>query len=124
MGADLIIASLIVDADANLDFDAGFAAIARLQPADVEDADYFDVEPAEAAGMREIRRVLAHELDDLRRGLADSREVEWIEVRGAVVYLTGGMSYGDVSTELMGTIDRLRAVRGVLAAVGFEDESE
>jgi hypothetical protein len=43
-------------------------------------------------------------------------------VRGATVYVTGGMSHGDAPTELFETIARLRAVKGVLAAVGFEGE--
>jgi hypothetical protein len=71
--------------------------------------------------MAAIRRALVEALDELECGLV-GREVEWIEVRGATVYLTGGMSWGEAPTELFAAIDRLRCARGVLAAVGFEGE--
>lgn len=46
-----------------------------------------------------------------------------MNVRGATLYLTGGMSWGDSPTEIWNVIARLRSVRGVLTAAGFENES-
>jgi hypothetical protein len=71
--------------------------------------------------MAVIRDTLAAALDQLRSGL-EGREAAVIEVRGALVYLTGGPSWGEMPTELFAVIDQLRCVRGVLDAVGFEDE--
>ena len=124
MGADLLIASLVVERDRSLDFEAGRAAIDRLTPEDIFEPDlYFDEDPQTGAGLGAIRERLRAELDELKLGLSHSREIGWIEVRGALVYLTGGLSYGDSPTELFETIDRLRAASGVLAAVGFENEA-
>ena len=78
MGADLIIASLVLDAGASPDFDAGLAAIDRLSAADVEDPDYFDADPETNAGLSEIRFRLAAELRELELALTRSREVEAI----------------------------------------------
>ena len=122
MGADFLLASLVIDRERSPDFAAGHAAIERLSSDDVEVRDeFFDEEPDTEEGMAAIREALRDALSDLEHGLA-SREVEWICVRGATVYITGGMSHGDTPTELFGTIARLRAVKGVLAAVGFEGE--
>jgi len=124
MGADLLIASLVVERDRSLDFEAGRAAIDRLTPEDILEPDlYFDEDPQTGAGLGAIRERLRAELDELRLGLSHSREIDRLEVRGALVYVTGGMSYGDSPTELFATIDRLRAASGVLAAVGFENEA-
>jgi hypothetical protein len=117
-----ILASLVVDADRNLDFEAGQAAIRRIAAEDIEHPELFDDDPATASGIESIRRTLATELDALRLGLHHSPEVGWIEVRGAIVYLTASTNGGQ-PTELIATIDLLRAARGVLRAVGFERES-
>jgi hypothetical protein len=123
MGADLLIVSLVIDKAREPDFDAGHEAIENLASIDVEAPDeFFEYDCDNDEGMTEIRRQLADALEELRCGLV-SREVEWIELRGARVYVTGGMSWGDTPTHLFETIVRLRAVRGVLTAVGFEGES-
>ncbi len=121
MGADFLLATLVIDKRRTPDFAAGQAAIERLCCDDVVDADELGGEPIDEQGMAAIRRRVAEALDELECGLV-SREVEWIEVRGATVYVTGGMSWGDSPTDLFETITRLRAVKGVLTAVGFEDE--
>lgn len=122
MGADLFIAALVIDQAREPDFAAAKALIERLGREDVELPDEFyehDLETAE--GIAGVRCLTAEALDDLECGLV-SREVEWIDVRGARVFITGGMSWGDSPTQLFETITRLRAVRGILAAAGFEDE--
>jgi hypothetical protein len=73
-------------------------------------------------GLEQIRAVLRTDLRELREAIAGCREVAEMIVRGARLYLTGGMSWGDGPTEVWDVIARLRAVRGVLAAAGFEGE--
>ena len=59
MGADLLIASLVVERDRSLDFEAGRAAIDRLTPEDIfEPALYFDEDPQTGAGLGAIRERL------------------------------------------------------------------
>ena len=124
MGADLLLASLVIDKSKSLDFNAGRLAVQRLGAEDIEVADeFYDDDPDAAEGLAAIRSTLRDDLSKLEEALAASREIDWIEVRGATVYVTGGMSYGDVPTEIFATISRLRAARGVLTALGFERES-
>ncbi len=123
MGADLILAALVIDNQREPDFKAGHRAIERLTAKDLEVPDEFiDEDPETPEGLGRIRAVLAADLDELQCSLDESREVDLIDVRGATVYLTGGMSYGDSPTDLFETITRLRAAKGVLRAVGFENE--
>lgn len=121
MGADLILAWLVIDKSRKPDFAAGHAAIERLGADQVDVYEEFDEDADSEQGMAAIRRSLTEALSELECGLG-SREVEWIDLRGAFVYVTGGMSYGDAPTSLFETITRLRAVSRVLAAVGFEGE--
>lgn len=123
MSADFLLAALVLDSRRSPDFGAGRIAIGRLTAEDIEQPDEFlEEDPDSAEGMAAIRATLDGDLTDLEAALG-GREVDWMEVRGATVYVTGGMSYGDAPTELFATISRLRAVRGVLSAVGFERES-
>ncbi len=123
MGADLIIAALVIDNQGEPDFKAGHRTIERLGANDIDVLDEFaDDDPKTPEGLERIRAALGEDLDELRWSLDESREVDWIDVRGATVYLTGGISYGDSPTDLFKTISRLRAAKGVLRAVGFENE--
>ncbi len=122
MSADFLLAALVIDSDRRPDFVAGRVAIAKLGSDDVEQPEEFlDHDPEMSEGMAAIRAALGGDLTNLERAFG-GREVDLIEVRGATVYITGGMSYGDAPTELFETICRLRAVRGVLSAAGFEQE--
>lgn len=123
MGADLLITALMLDERREPDFEAAERAISALQGPDVTDPDWFDGhDPDESEGLEQIRAVLRTDLRELREAIAGCREVAEMIVRGARLYLTGGMSWGDGPTEVWDVIARLRAVRGVLAAAGFEGE--
>lgn len=123
MSADLLLASLVIDKDKGPDFEAGRLAIERLGTGDVEvPEEFYEEDPDSAEGLAAIRGTLRQDLRQLEATLAWGREIGFIEVRGATVYLTGGMSNGDEPTEIFAVINRLSAVRGVLAAVGFETE--
>ena len=124
MSADLIIHTLIVDERREIDFKAARRAIEHLGPEDVEDLDEFDcVDPAEPERLQEVREQLYRDLQGLQDAIANWIDISELRVRGAIVYISGGMSHGDAPTEVCDVISRLRAVRGVLEAAGFEEES-
>jgi hypothetical protein len=121
MGADLLIAALIIERDRSPDFDAARSAIESVRPDQIEIPDEFCEHDLEtAAGLDAIRCDLQASIGRLEAALQDSRELASFELRGATVYLTGGMSWGDSPTELFETFTRLWAVPAVLAAAGFE----
>jgi hypothetical protein len=123
MGADMLIASLVIPSGVQPDFAAAHRRVDAVISADIEDPDEFLElpDPDTIEGLLALR-------DDLHRCLAEleqalfGREFTWSEVRDAQVYVTGGLSWGDSPTEAFELVNRLRAVSGVLAAVGFEGE--
>ena len=122
MGADLLITALVVDENRELDYEAADRAIAALDALDILEPDYFDEDPDEPEGLEQIRASLRADLRELREAIEGYFEIALVHIRGATVYLTGGMTWGDGPTEVWDVIARLRAVRGVLAAAGFEQE--
>lgn len=121
MGADMLITALVIEQGSRPDFEAARAAIDALSPAQVEFPDEFwdhDVETDE--GLDAIRHELRDSLAEVKAALKWSRELTSLELRGATVYLTGGLSNGDAPTELFEAITRLYAVPVVLAAADFE----
>ncbi len=123
MSAELMAAALVIDNQRQPDFKAGHKAIERLKATDLEfPNEYTDDDPETPEGLARIRAVLAEALSQLEWLLTDDREVDSIEVRGATVHITGGVSYGDPPTDLFALITRLQLARGVLHAVGFENE--
>ncbi len=126
MSAELMLAVLVIDEMQPPDFAAAHRAVDAIEPGDVLDPDLFEgSDPDDAAGLRHIRHRLHLDLRDLQAALMSWRDVAEFVVRGALVYTSGGMSYGDAPTETFTLISRLRAVRGVLAGACFEEiESE
>jgi hypothetical protein len=122
MSAELLLAVLVINEAQAPDFAAAHRAIEAIESADVLEPDFFDdCDPDEAAGLRRIRHRFHLDLRELQTALMSWREVTEFMVRGALIYVSGGMSYGDSPTETFGLISRLRAVRGVLAAACFEE---
>lgn len=120
MSAELLLSVLVIDEKQAPDFAAAHRAIEAIGPLDVLDPDYFDDCDLDEAGLRRIRHRLHLDLRELQDSLMSWREVAEFIVRGALIYASGGMSYGDSPTETFSLISRLRAVSGVLAAAGFE----
>jgi hypothetical protein len=121
MGADLLITALVIDQGRTPDFAAAHASIDSVTSDRVELPDEFwDHDPETDEGIDAIRDELRASLSDLEAALKQSRELTWLQTRGATVYLTGGLSFGDAPTELFETSSRLWAVPVVLAAAGFE----
>jgi hypothetical protein len=125
MGADMLIASLVIPSGAQPDFAAAHRRVEAVIAADIDEPDEFlDLpDPGTPEGLLALREDLHRCLTELEDALV-GREFTWTEVRDAKVYLTGGLSWGDSPTEAFELVDRLRAVRGVLAAAGFEGELE
>jgi hypothetical protein len=122
MSADLLITALVVDENRELDYEAADRAISALNASDVVESDRFDEDPDEPEGLERIRALLRADLQALREAIDAYIEITLLHVRGATLYVTGGMSWGDGPTQVWDRIARLRAVRGVLAAAGFEQE--
>lgn len=121
MSANLVLDGLIIDEGRAPDFAAARKAIDCLKPEDVEEPEEFDpFDPDQTSGLREIRQRLHADLGSLEAEIEDPIELAELQIRGATVYLTGGMSYGDRPTDVCGVIARLLAVTGVLSAAGFD----
>jgi hypothetical protein len=121
MGADMLVTALVIDRGQEPDFAAARLAIDAIRSSDIEIPDEFwDEDPDTDLGLEAIRHQLRDSLTELEAALPQSRELTWFDLRGATVYLTGGLSNGDAPTELFDTFTRLYAVPTVLAAAGFE----
>jgi hypothetical protein len=123
MCADLLITALVIDADREPDFAAARAAVDLLGPEQIDVPDEFwdhDIETDE--GLEAIREELRASLAELEEALPGSRELASFALRGATVYVTGGLCWGDPPTELFHAFSRLWAVPAVLSAAGFEVE--
>jgi len=121
VGADLLISALVIDEGAAPDFAAAHTAVDSIGAQQVEFPDEFwDHDPETDLGLGAIREELHDSLAELEAALQQSRELTSMQLRGATVYLTGGLSSGDTPTELFETFMRLWAVPRVLAAAGFE----
>lgn len=124
MSADLLLTALVIDERYAIDLEAALRAVEDLESTDVEEGDFFDLlDPDEPRDMQEIRAQLRADLRQLNEAIVNWIEIAEFTVRGATVYVSGGMSHGDAPTEIYNVIARLRAVRGVLGAAGFEEES-
>lgn len=124
MGADFIVASLVHDKDATLNWDALPAAVDAL----TEDQLVYGLEGAfgEVPEANSTARAQVRDLfGDLRNTLDDEpRDVGHIDVRGATVILSGGMSWGDGPTDSFDLFANCGYFPTVLAAIGFEVEGE
>jgi hypothetical protein len=123
MGAEMLIACLAIDEDLHPDFAAAHRAVDVVISSDIEERDEFlDLpDPDTRDGLSALHQDLHRCLTELEQALS-GREFTCMALRGANVYVTGGFSWGDSPTEAFVLVNRLRAVRGVLAAAEFEDE--
>lgn len=146
MGADLLISCLVIDKEKEPDFEAGRKWIETALVEDLDAAyqdrhgemcdkavqsdwdgdDYhFVTEDGEytEAGEAELRKYYYDLLDRLDKEVINpeySRGMALFEIRGAHVYLSGGMSYGDSPTEEADLMYELGYLPELLTAMGFE----
>jgi hypothetical protein len=149
MGADLLVAWTVIDTDKAPDFDAGRKAVKALSSDQIEQAaamvglderegdrifaDADRIGQAMSGESTSIRRYTNNVLgrivqpwalalvDELERAwTTEPRDVVKIEVRGATVMLTGGMSWGDDPTDSWNSFADLYAMPEVVRAMGFD----
>ena len=145
MSADFIAAWLVTDADKTLNWDAAPSAIYDLPLADIEaglneatggdwGAEAQAILDAPAPRSHESRQA-AHEEASLREGRKEvegifdalkdaidggSRQTLTMSVRGATVYLAGGVSYGDDPSDDFRALNDAQWFPSVLRAIGFD----
>lgn len=132
MGADMIVAAAVLPKRTAPDWTSARGYIAALRATRLRDrmgeeqvaelTDVCDVIPyISAQTMAELRSELRSALREFETAVDGSdRELTWLTLRnGDVVYLTGGMSWGDAPTELYEAMEKL-VWTGVLEAAGFE----
>jgi hypothetical protein len=137
MGECLILTCAVIDDDKTPDWDAAQQLIDGLTVEQFEDnaklQEQFDPDlithhddSSVDADAREqlhtgpLRARLHADLHEFREGLnGDRADIDYLLVRGAKVWVTGGMSFGDEPSELCSPIHRLH-LAGVLAAAGFD----
>lgn len=147
MGADLLLAMLVIDKEKEPDYEAGKTFLRTLPIEDIDNAYqsrhgdmrdpaiqdqgwegddfHFVTEDGEytEAGREELRKYAIGLIDRLRDEVISpeySRGMNLFEVRGAHVYLSGGMSWGDMPTEEADLIYEVGEYPGLLEAMGFE----
>jgi hypothetical protein len=126
MGADLCLTYVTIRRDKKPNWDAGQAAINRLDkkwkaavkrdPDFVPDEDTFGGRDAE-----DIISDLKADLSDLKEGVKGlRRDMTTIIVGIWDIYVTGGMSWGDDPTDLYAGLRRLYDA-GIIKACGFKN---
>lgn len=124
MGADMLVAVAVLEAGEEPDFDAARRYIDKLSEERLcEAAGEEVVEDVPYVGGRslpEVRAALHEALAVFERAVTGyHREITELWPRnGDVIYLTGGLSWGDAPTELYEQIEKL-TYSGVLGAAGF-----
>lgn len=146
MGADLIVSALVIDKDRKPDFEAGRAFIQSVPTGPLEEAyvnihgeppfDDDDEEPpaADDDGFTvwsstmhaQARKYFTDAVTELERWFDPTeygpRDVTTIFVRGAWVYVSGGLSWGDSPGEGYDTINSVMELDGLQEALGFEPQ--
>jgi hypothetical protein len=88
------------------------------QPSDDQPGEDPDID------IERLRRDLRSDLRAFREGVEDRRsDLDYLLVRGARVWVTGGPSWGDDPSDLCSPMRRLHAA-GVLGAAGFDSEDD
>src|SRR4051812_8723165 len=111
MSISMVVQALVIDARRTPDWDAARAAADAYTPQRDDDLNYFD-DPHET--LHEALVVVEQALSDGDH----SAEIAALTVRGAIVYVTGGMSPGHSPTVTFEEISRIP--QRVLEAAGFE----
>jgi hypothetical protein len=141
MGASLLLTCAVIDDGSTPDWQAAERHIDDMTVEQFQDNDELldqfdpdlvaydedtedDIEPAGGLDPDPLRERLREDLRELREGVEGERtDIDYLLVRGARVWVTGGMSWGDPGSELSTPIYRLH-LTGALAAAGFDDGSQ
>jgi hypothetical protein len=119
MGADIIIATLAQERERSLDWDQVDHALEGMTLSQLnEGLDYAtgDTYHDVAEARKEVRRIFA----ELKEIIEDfPRDLTTLHVRGLKLYVSGGMSWGDMPTDSSTVLDAAVHFDPVLKAVGF-----
>jgi hypothetical protein len=139
MGACLMVTCAVIDDEETPDWEAAELHIKNMTVDEFDDnpvlLDQFDPdlvcyhedaenddETSEKLNIEPLRDRLRADVREFREGLdGDRADIDYLLVRGAKVWVTGGMSFGDHPSELCAPIHRLH-LAGILAAAGFDGE--
>jgi hypothetical protein len=139
MGDALLLNAAVIDEDKSPDWAAAEQRIAAVTAEEIDDEldvlEPYTLDPEDhrvepvAGGELEIdidrlRRDLRGDLQAFRDGVDHQRsDLDYLLVRGARVWVTGGPSYGDDPSDVYPSMRRLHAA-GVLAAAGFDGDHD
>lgn len=117
MGADFLFAWFAVPAkrieEIKLDFDGALKHVEETDWSTVPDIvdefeDVADLDEEGKAGRdrlnEEARKELTKAVEDMKH-LASHREVGWLEHKDEIVFISGGMSWGDLPTKFYRTLE-------------------
>lgn len=119
MGADLIVTALAAETNKTLDWDQVDNALAGMTLRQLNDGldyavgDTYDTEDEARAEVRRIFKELKETLEE------EPRDLTTLHVRGLTLYVSGGMSWGDMPTDASMVLDNASQFDPVLQAVGF-----
>lgn len=119
MGADIIVATLAIEKGATLDWSQVDHALEGMtlrqlnEGLDYAVGDTYDTVEEAREEVQEIFKALRETLESFPRDLTS------LHVRGLELYISGGMSWGDMPTESCEVLDRAVHFDPVLRAVGF-----
>jgi hypothetical protein len=127
MGAALLLTYAVIDEARSPDWSAAERRIASVSDHELDDwleqadeMEYACERDSDRLAMARARNSLQEDVKAFRDGVeGNRRDMEWLAVRGARAWVTGGMSWGDESSDLSAPHKRLHAA-GVLAAAGFD----
>lgn len=129
MGADMLVAAIAIKKEDQPNFEAGKEFIKKLTIDDdlagalvneayLPEDEYFDEDGN--ANIEEIRTWLTKRVEEFGETI-NSRYVTSIGVRDLWVYITGGLSWGDVTDECE-IMWSMAAIPGLLDAMGFVED--
>ena len=141
MGACLMLTCAVIDDEKTPDWEAAELHIENMTVDEFDDSpvllDQFDPdlvsyhedaenddETSEKLNVEPLRDRLRADVREFREALDGERtDIDYLLVRGAKVWVTGGVSWGDQPSELSSPMHRLH-LAGVLAAAGFDGGQE
>ncbi len=133
MSEVLMMTCAVIDEDNTPDWDAAERRITAITESELTDrtdlaerftADNGEDDPRSASevDIEALKRRLREDLREFREGLEGERtDLDYLLVRGARIWVTGGPSFGDEPTEMTNPMNRLE-LAGVLAAAGFDGD--
>lgn len=112
MGADFLFGYFIAPVeraeDLKLDFDAAHKHIDDTDWSHVpEIEDEFETQADNPDELNRVARDALHSAVELMRELTSRRDIGWLHLKGDTIFVSGGMSWGDIPTGMYYTFNLL-----------------